>query len=313
MSVNLYPVGRNFDGTGYSPLYRSQRISDDQYRFMSPTGNQVVMKIETVATTTVTFCNNAGTSNLYKLIDMYVVVDPSDGRIFLTAAGTIPPSVYTYHQAYLASMSGVSVVMFENTTTDINVATSTFYTSSSVEVGDHNYLTANIGTFPACSGLTFIGGAVVVSDGICYLIPAESLKSFYTQAVPGPSFYFVVESGDYASLPTDMKSMVISGPVGQTVGAYVNLLLGVVPTPTTAVSNTPSPSSGSNTALTPEQAAAVKKRASNISFYIMLGSLLFILALAILALIVYIVTRPKKFPYDKPLKYDAPRKTLYDA
>lgn len=314
MSVKTYPVGRNFDGIGYSPLFFNENSSEQLYRFLTPVGSTIKsLDLATTSTATVNFCGGGSTA-IYKINGLFVVVDPEDGRLFLTASPSSIPDKYVYSQAYLGLNNNTPIVMMSNVSTNITAATNGIYQTTTAVVGGQVYTAVRLGLAPGCASLAYIGGTPVISNGIVYLTPPENVASFFTQTVTRFSFYFVVTASDFAGLPADIKTMVIAGPAGQTVEQYIAFLLGIVPNSTTAVSSTPSPpSGGASTGLTPEQALAVKKRAQTYSVLIMIGLFVLVAIGILIALIVFLVTRPKKFPYDKPLKYDQPRKVVYDA
>lgn len=314
MSVKVYPVGRNFDGTGYSPLFFNENSSEKLYRFLTPVGNTIKsLDLATTSTATVNFCSG-GSSAIYKINGLFVVVDPEDGRLFLTSSPSSLPDKYLYSQAYLGASSGTPVVLMSNVSTNITITTNGIYQTTTAAVEGQIYTAVKLGVTPGCTSLAYIGGSPVISNGIVYLTPPENVASFFTQTVSHLSFYFVVTASDFTGLAADIKTMVIAGPAGQTVEQYISFLLGIVPNSTTAVSTTPSPpGTGSSTGLTPEQAIAVKKRAHTYSVLIMVGLFILVAIGMLITIIVFLATRPKKFPYDRPLKYDQSRKVVYDA
>lgn len=310
--TNIYFGGRNYDGTGFSPLYYNDYYTTQnngnyvqgQMRFLNPysANGAAPLIMNASAPVTTTSCSGV-TTTLYPVAGLYVAVDMETGRMFVTNGGSSPPDP-RYNPAYIGEVNDQLVIMMSETTNPTYTSTYTHYAQA---IDSDYYITATLQTTQQCPEQKYVGGTPVVADGIVWLTDPNNVTKFYTTAVNGPSFYAMTPN----TIPSGLQNGVASIPSGYTAELYMESLLGIIPNPTTAVSTTPAASVNSS-GLTPAQVAAIRKKSQTISTWSMIGAGILLLVIAIIIIIIFMVTQPKHYPHNVPVMYDENKRRVYD-
>lgn len=311
--ANLYIAGKNYDGTGTFPQYYSLTSqSNGQRQFCVPSGTVSALTVAMTNSVTAVFCDGSSTP-IYKVNGLYGILEPT-GKVVVTA---VSAGNSRYLQLYVGTSNGIPCLFFSNTDAALSL-TSTWlklqlnpignlrYTSTTDADG---YLNVTLAASPTCASQNFIVGCPVMVAGKVYLVDPAEADKYYTYAVPGQSFYMIMETTIYGTAPGELQAATSAPPVGQTIENYIKSLLGVVPTPMTAISTTPSPVVGSG-GLSAEEVLALERRSNNISKWSMIGIFIFIGVLCVIAVVIFIFTM-RKYP-DTRILYDKQKKVLTD-
>jgi hypothetical protein len=306
MSVSVYITGRNYDGTSFSPLYYSDAsITNGQKQFLVPSGNFITVPLSSTTDGTADDCSSH-TTPVYPFTGLYAFIEEETNRVIVTVQST-PDERFIPLTAGESFTSSNLALYFSSTASTLEPATPVSYNSSADSDG---YLTVTTQANSNCASQNYISGTPIIANGIVYLIPQGTETSFYTAAVNGPSIYFIVSSSDYGTLSSDLKNALTPLPAGTPITSYIDTVVGVVPSPTQAISNSPSPPVSSPNYISPAQAAAVKMKAKSISTWIMIAAYIILAVIAIAAILIFVFTM-RKYP-DKPLLYNQKTQILTD-
>ena len=215
--ANVYFGGRNFDGTGFSPLYYNDYYTTlysgntikGQFRFINPysANGAKSMTIDTASPTSTSLCDGTSTT-LYPVTGLYIAVDTETKRLFVTNGGSSPPDS-RYSQAYIGVVSSQLVLMMKNKVLPVYASSYVYYAQST---DSDFYINASLQTSAQCASQQFVGGAPIVADGIVWLVDPASSPKFYTTAVNGPSFYALTTN----TIPSDLQNALVAIPSGTT-------------------------------------------------------------------------------------------------
>lgn len=308
MSVQVYPVGRNYDGTGFSPLYYSSAsLTNGQMQWLTPSGRADYLVISTTPATIKAISCTSQTVNVYLVQNLFAVIEETSGRIIITI--NIHPDVrfydiyigpsYTNANA-LAIYIPVKTVPFYNNT---NV-----YLSSSID--SDSYVIATLSPSTNCTSQTYITGIPLITGGRIYLIAQGKESSFYTAPVPIQSCIFITNNLSYSGLNSDLKGILVEYSNSTDPISFAQSQYGIVPSSTNPILTTPSPTVGSANYISPQTAATIKQKSKTYSLLFMIFLFVFLAIIIIISIIVFLLTIRKR-PHT-PLYYDANANILTD-